>query len=200
MEKKIEIRKFKAFFKQQSLRYLKRPETALEFPSPKLFFKSPYYLENKIEFDALSERYAAKIKAAKTAPLYIAACTESGYGLFADAAIKKDDFIAQYSGIIEEAKDEAKQIDGKWTTDYAWDYPDAVPGFPPLQINAFSAGNISRFINHSFEPNVLVEHCLLDDGWCIFFIAARDIKKDEQIFADYGDDYWTSEAREYSIL
>lgn len=61
-----------------------------------------------------------------------------------------------------------------------------------LVINARRKGNATRFLNHSCKPNI--KH--IDVFICrdrlpvIAFFALTDIKKDSQLFVDYGQGYW----------
>lgn len=52
-------------------------------------------------------------------------------------------------------------------------------------IDGAVGGNISKYINHSCDPNLEVE---ITDGR-IYFLALRDIQKDEELSYDYAYDY-----------
>ena len=55
-------------------------------------------------------------------------------------------------------------------------------------------GNASKFINHSCNPNLIIVPVFMEhnDHRCphLALFALRDIKMDEQLTVDYGDDYW----------
>lgn len=162
---------------------------------------STYYIDNIDEFNNLEKRYGEQLKNHYPAPLYVKKTdNEIGYGLFSDKPMKKDDLVGQYIGIVQEASaynDSNEDI--STGTEFAWDYPDEVPGLPLLEINAESAGSILRFANHSFIPNLKVEHAVIGNEWMIFFVLNTDVDTDTQLFCDYGDDYWSADFREVVI-
>jgi hypothetical protein len=163
--------------------------------------KSTYYINNYEEFNNLEKKYGEQLKNYYHAPLYVKKTDdEIGYGLFADKSLIKGDLIGQYTGIVQEASayDDSNE-DISAGTEFAWDYPDEIPGLPPLEINAGNAGSILRFANHSFMPNLRVEHAVIGNEWMIFFIADMNIDADTQLFCDYGDDYWSVDFREVVI-
>jgi uncharacterized protein len=101
----------------------------------------------------------------------------TGLGLFATEPIKKRAFIVDYSGrkiTTEEAdKLEARgnrylyEINGRWT------------------IDGTSRRNLGRYANHSCRPNA-ESHTI---GHRVFLRAIKNIKPDDEITYDYGDDY-----------
>lgn len=98
-----------------------------------------------------------------------------GDGLFARTAIKKGDFVLEYTGakIPTKIADDSPsrylfEIDEDWTLD------GPVPG------------NTAGYINHSCEPNVEAE---IEDGR-INIYATRDIAAGEELGIDYGDEYY----------
>ena len=163
--------------------------------------KSTYYMDNYDEFIHLEKEYGEQLKNYYHAPLYVKKADNNiGYGLFADKSLIRGDLIGQYTGIVQEAStyDDSNE-DISTGTEFAWDYPDEIPGLPPLEINAGNAGSILRFTNHSFMPNLRVEHTVIGNEWMIFFVADMNIEADTQLFCDYGDDYWSADFREVVI-
>jgi SET domain-containing protein len=59
-----------------------------------------------------------------------------------------------------------------------------------FSVDAKKAGNFSRFVNHSGNPNINVFYHNTDGIWYAVFIANTFIKKDEQLFVNYGSSYW----------
>ncbi len=160
--------------------------------------KSSYYIENKEEFDDLAGRYGPDIDRSAMAPIYIRKIDETiGYGVFADRDICREDFIGEYAGVV--------QISGKYThcfksdkgyeSDYSWYYLDNLDKSPALEINARLEGNEMRFVNHGEIPNLRVEHTLYRGQWVLFFTAAVDIGKDDQLLISYGEAYWDPACR-----
>ncbi len=193
--KKDEILKF---FRDQHIVYLKRTQIGWE-PLRKMNLEnSPYYLENKELFQELSTRYHEDIEKGNLAPVYIKRINEKlGFGVFAADEIKKDDFIGEYAGVVQiPEKDAGEEVEkGGYESDFSWYYLDKIEGGPELEINGRFEGNEMRFVNHSDNFNVDVEHTIHDGHWIIFFKAARDILKNEQLFISYGDDYWDEDCR-----
>ena len=98
-----------------------------------------------------------------------------GYGLFAQCAIARGDFILEYTGkkIPTPLADTLTsrylfEIDEEWTID----------GSP--------RSNTARYINHSCDPNTEAE---IDEGH-IMIHARRSIRKGEELTIDYDTEYF----------
>jgi len=206
-EETLKLNKFeskndiKSLFGNLNLRYLESNEILFPDLKNSNMRISNYYLENSGEFIYLEEKYGEKLKNKIHAPVYIKKIDENmGYGLFAAQSLKADDLIGEYTGMVQEAfhlDPSDKETSAK--TEYAWDYPDNIPGLPPLEINARYAGGVLRFVNHSFHPNLRIEHAVIENEWKIFFVADENIEADAELFVDYGDAYWAVESREIII-
>ncbi len=188
-------------FSNLNLRYLNNNEmvfSGINTPDKRV---SKYYLDNYDEFIYLEEKYGEKLIKKLIPPTYIKKVNDLiGYGLFAAEPLKADDLIDEYTGIVQEAfhfDPSIKETSAK--TEYAWDYPDDIPGLPPLEINARYAGGVLRFVNHSFHPNLRIEHAVIENEWKIFFVADENIEADTELYVDYGDAYWAVESREIII-
>lgn len=98
-----------------------------------------------------------------------------GKGLFAGEKIKKDAFIAEYTGRkITTAEADASKSRYIFELDDDW----SIDGVPEL--------NIAGYINHSCEPNAEADTV----GGHIFISALRDIAAGEEITMDYGKEYY----------
>ena len=191
------------FFRQNGLVYLKRSRVAWRPLLSMDLSERDYYLENQAFFDEVYERYAPLIKKSRMAPLYIREVdAKVGYGVFADRQLKKDTFIGEYTGVIQKAEEEAgRELDaGGFESDYSWYYLEELEEAPTLEINGRFEGNELRYVNHGDEPNVDVEHVLIDGHWVLFFKAARDIQADEQLLISYGEAYWEDGWRDLKDL
>jgi SET domain-containing protein len=193
---KQEIRKL---FEDLGVTYLSRTRVDWEPLLEKRLDRSPYYIENRQEFVDLTRRYGPEIERAAMAPIYIRKIDDTiGFGVFAARAIREGDFIGEYAGVV--------QVSGKYTrsfkadrgheSDYSWYYLDKVEKAPHLEINGRLEGNEMRFVNHGEEPNVMVEHTLCRGQWVLFFVAAADIRKDQQLLISYGEAYWNKDYRD----
>jgi hypothetical protein len=143
----------------------------------------PYY-------NFVSSWYAFPLANKQQAATYIQWVSDQvGYGLFADQDIPKGSFIMEYAGEVV-----------KYTYDstWAWTYPGR-EGFWHSEVlftlDARVYGNEARFANHAEDPNVGIERVYYDNAWRLIYVAARDIKKGEELFIHYGHGYWTSRKR-----
>jgi SET domain-containing protein len=187
------------FFQQQNVKYLERTRIGWEPLLTMRLDTTPYYLGNKELFQEISCRYQEDIEKCRMAPLYIKQINQKlGYGVFAADDIPKDAFIGEYSGVVQvPAANAGRKIrDGGFESDFSWYYLDQPEGVPELEINGRLEGNEMRFVNHSDNFNVDVEHTLFKGHWIIFFKAARTIQKDEQLLISYGEQYWGDQYRE----
>ena len=166
--------------------------------------ESPYYLDNKEEFDLLYKNYHKKIEEAYMASVSICRVSEDvGYGLFAEADLKPGAYLSEYAGLVQPGEDlivDAESAEESYDTDYTWDYPDAWYEDVLYEVNALNMGNELRYINHSFEPNLIVEHTLVDNRWVIFFVAQQFIPAGVQLTVDYGEEYWSGGFRELILF
>ncbi|MEW6079423.1 MAG: SET domain-containing protein-lysine N-methyltransferase [Thermodesulfobacteriota bacterium] len=191
------------FFENLGVIYLSRTRIDWEPLMQMNLRKSPYYIENRKEFDYLARRYGADIDRAAIAPIYISRIDKTiGYGVFADNDIREGDFIGEYTGVVQISGKHTRcfKADSGHESDYSWYYLDKLDKAPPLEINGRLEGNEMRFVNHGQEPNLLVEHTLYRGQWVLFFIASRDIKKDEQLLISYGEAYWDEEYRDRQAI
>jgi len=122
--------------------------------------------------------------------------------VFAAEDINETDFIGEYAGVVQigDSYEDWTDTSKGYETDFTWYYLDNIKGGPTLEINGRLEGNEMRFLNHGSEPNVSVEHTLLNNQWVLFFTADRDIKKDEQLLISYGEAYWEDGYRYLSDL
>lgn len=183
-------------FREQNVTYLTDYQYLIPFPDGLELDQSPYYLDNIEEFETLTTRYGEEILNNVVIDSYIKESEGKGLGLFASGTIKKDSFIGIYLGVVKESEEFVHYDESGFDTDYAWDYPDEVEGLPLMEIDAKPAGNELRYINHGIEPNLSVEHTLVNNRWYIFFIANRDIEENEELLVSYGEAYWDTDYRE----
>ncbi|MFZ5564084.1 MAG: SET domain-containing protein-lysine N-methyltransferase [Thermodesulfobacteriota bacterium] len=180
-------------FETAGVTYLPRTRVDFEPLFSVRLDRTPYYRANREEFELLAATYGADIRNAVKAPLYIRKVDDAiGLGVFAAARIQKDTFVGEYTGVVQIAgRDEVCfAAECGYESDYSWYYLDRPRGIPELEINGRREGNEMRFVNHGEPPNIKVEHTLIDGHWVLFFVAGRDIEKDEQLLVSYGSQYW----------
>lgn len=168
---------------------------------------SPYYIDNREEFETLNFDYKDKIEEAWMADVIITlVSSDVGYGLFAGADLNPGDLLAEYAGVVQPGEDLVLDPDNAvrppegFETDYTWDYPDAWYEDLLFEVNGGKMGNELRYINHSFEANLAVEHTLINNRWVIFFVAQQFIKTGSQLTVDYGEEYWSGGFRELILF
>jgi len=113
-----------------------------------------------------------------------------GNGLFAKQNILEGSFIGEYGGVIRKPN---AQLDK--SNSYCFDYPLNFFVSTKLLIDAQLCGNITRFINHSYKPNLISTMAFYNGVNHIVFLANRDIEKGEELRYDYGPNYWSERDR-----
>ncbi len=162
--------------------------------------RTSYWRRNRDEFAALTERYGREIAEGRIAPVTVRPAGEGrGLGLFAAADLEEGTFVGEYAGLIRRAGSTRPRPlpDGGFASDYAWSYPRLRWFSPSLDVDARTAGNALRFINHSFHPAAEADHTALpDEPWTIFFRLIRPVSAGDEITIDYGEEYWAGGYRE----
>lgn len=138
------------------------------------------------------KKFTDAIKTGYEAPLYVKYVNAKlGYGAFADAPIKEHDIVGEYTGQLID-QETAVQLPQEKTS-YLMASGNFYPGYnypEELYIDAAKAGNFTRFVNHSYDPNVKTK--VVYDGalWHVLFIAAKKVEQDKQLLVNYGPGYW----------
>jgi SET domain-containing protein len=107
-----------------------------------------------------------------------------GYGVFAGKTIPDLGYIGEYTGLVRKRK-----FWGDSSNDYVFGYV-AGPDETPWVIDAKNMGNFTRFINHSYEPNLTSRWVISEAVGHIILFANRLILPGEQLTYDYGPYYW----------
>jgi len=191
------------FFKANGLVYLERTRVKWHPLLSMDLSKRDYYIGNKEYFEETGQKYAYLVEKSYVAPVYIKKIgNKVGYGVFAASELEKDEFIGEYTGVIQKAEEESGRElnEGGFESDYSWYYLEEIKQAPSLEINGRFESNELRYVNHSTRPNIDVEHLLINGYWILFFKAARKIKKDEQLLIDYGEAYWEDGWRQLKSL
>uniref|UniRef100_A0A7E4VZH9 SET domain-containing protein n=1 Tax=Panagrellus redivivus TaxID=6233 RepID=A0A7E4VZH9_PANRE len=114
-----------------------------------------------------------------------------GFGLFARATIQKNRFIGSYVGELY-----VRSVFTKFADEHPYYYMVRPQLFKqPVLIDALNFGNYTRFINHSCRPNVFTKNIYAGSNKLLpypSFFASRKINEGEQIFLDYGPEYFAS--------
>jgi SET domain-containing protein len=111
---------------------------------------------------------------------------DAGLGLFAKKNFKKGDKIVEYKGRIQTWKEAVKE---NWENPYLF-WINAKTVINPIKSNTAMA----HYANDARGPGKVkglrnnAEY--QTEGNRCFIFATRDIKRYEEIFVDYGDEYW----------
>lgn len=104
-----------------------------------------------------------------------------GLGLFARTRLRKGDVIGHYTGrrLTEEEANSEPYVNSRYLVWICKDWYLDAQG---------NEGNYTKYINHSPEPNA---ELLTNTRWKVALIQAMTrIEPREEIFFDYGDEYW----------
>ncbi len=184
------------------------PENLPPAHESSLFKKnSSFFLDNWKKYGSLVEQgYEADVEIK-----YIA--EEKFYGCFARSTIKKGDLIGLYAGEIWELQELNHVLEEKYNKthpslcadqlqSYRWHLPYEHPNNRAKKyvVDAFACRNCTAFINHSDSPNCSGVYASEGRYWYILYIADKTIEAGEQLFSDYGKEYWENRKDEKKIL
>jgi len=102
--------------------------------------------------------------------------SSAGLGLFAEAPVKKGDWIIEYVGKIILGK---KEVEDYPANKYLFEINSA------RMIDGSARSNTARYINHSHRPNCEVEIVAKR----VFIKAIKNIAAGEEFTYDYGKEY-----------
>lgn len=176
-------------------------ETLLKFRFlPKLAFETPEdkneilvrgldkWKKNGISLEAqkLGASFREQIETSYIAAVSIGKINEQvGYGLFAEEEIKKGSYVGEYTGIVRKND----RLYFETLNNYCYEYPVLDDIGRSFVIDA-TEGNLARFINHSFTPNLKPVHVFYEGFYHLIFLAMQTIEKGQQLSYDYGRNYW----------
>ena len=132
-----------------------------------------------------TERFAAQVEAGHAVCAGVLPIGDAGFGAFAVEDIPAGSMIGEYAGEILDANglDERKG--------YYFSFPVTPPNLMwKMFICAQAGGNITRFINHSWDPNVSHVRVDTEQSAHVVYKADRDIRRGDQLLIDYGIGYW----------
>ena len=190
-------------FTRRGLVYLDRSRIADPRISARDWGTSPYYTANQPEFERLTGQYGEALRRGFRSLLEVRdAGSGVGLGLFAGTNLAVGDLVGEYTGVIQESGDAPpdQKVDGHYLSDYAWNYPDELSDGTEFEINALLEGNELRFANHSVQPNMTVDHTLVDGIFVTFFRVVVPVTQGDQLTVDYGHEYWEGGFRDLRDL
>lgn len=126
-------------------------------------------------------------------PISVFRTEKKGFGIRAEADIPPETFLIEYVGEVLNNKQFEKRA-AKYSKQKNRHYY-----FMALRSNAVIdatvKGNISRFINHSCDPNAMTQKWTINGELRVGFFSIRRIKKGEEITFDYQYQRYGKEAQ-----
>ncbi len=134
----------------------------------------------------LGARYIEKIQASYIPEVSVRMVGEEvGYGLFAEEEIEAGAYVGEYTGIV-------RKNDRRYTeplNNYCYQYPVPDHIGRDYVVDA-TQGCLTRFINHSYTPNLRPVHVFYEGYYHLIFLAIKRIEKGAQLSFNYGKNYW----------
>lgn len=106
-----------------------------------------------------------------------------GKGIFADENIKKNQFIIEYVGEIINHNEMIKRMTQYASLGNPHQYIMAVE--KNIFIDSTQCGNIARYINHSCDPNCIVDKWQVNGLTCMGIFATKNIPQGDELTYDY---------------
>jgi hypothetical protein len=132
----------------------------------------------------LGEKYRHEIETEYLAPVVVKMVgPDIGQGLFAKESIPEGAYIGEYIGIVR-TNHSLSPI-----SDYCFRYPVPDSIGRDFVVDAI-CGNLTRFINHSFKPNLIPKYAYVNGFYHLVFFAGEPIVKGTQLTYNYGRHYW----------
>ncbi|MCB1112655.1 MAG: SET domain-containing protein-lysine N-methyltransferase [Chlamydiales bacterium] len=155
----------------------------------KVIRECPLMIKNKVtghEQRELGQKYSEMIASGRTKKLTIKWIDSViGFGVYSQELIQPGEYIGEYTGLLRQTRRNSHDFNA-----YCFHYPTRFWSLNYYIVDAQNEGNITRFINHSDEPN-LEPFGVYDRGLLhLVLISNRQIPPNTQLTYDYGDDYW----------
>jgi len=148
-----------------------------------------------IESQELGTKFIKKINDAYIPDVSIRWMNDSlGYGLFAEENLDAWRYVGEYTGIVR--KNNRRYLEP--LNNYCYEYPVQDHIGRSFVIDA-TQGNLTRFINHSFKPNLMPIHVFYEGFYHLIFLSLRPIEKGEQLCYNYGHTYWYTREKPIEI-
>ncbi len=139
----------------------------------------------------LGHYYAEGIRGGVPLDLSIAWIDESiGYGVWTNRPIAAHAFIGEYTGFVRK-----RRFWGRWKNLYCFDYTVGRGKSTSIVIDCQDGGNHTRFINHSYHPNLELVSVYCDGMIHVILYAKTAIPAGTQLCYDYGVDYWAKRGK-----
>ncbi|KAG5451937.1 Histone-lysine N-methyltransferase nsd3 [Clonorchis sinensis] len=149
--------------------------------------------------DCGNRRFAQMLLTPETDRVTLFRTVNRGFGLKANKSFKSGDLVTEYVGEIITLDDANKRILEALGPNALANISSSRKGFQPLAetylarlssdldfvVDAHKQGNLSRFINHSCEPNLLADSWLTGEKPHVGLFALKTIAPNEELTVDY---------------
>eukprot|EP01108_Squamamoeba_japonica_P001804 TRINITY_DN1808_c0_g1_i2.p1 TRINITY_DN1808_c0_g1~~TRINITY_DN1808_c0_g1_i2.p1 ORF type:complete len:373 (-),score=87.17 TRINITY_DN1808_c0_g1_i2:72-1190(-) len=142
--------------------------------------------------DAVDRLRALRSSAAVDERLVVAVCDDQvGFGVFANCALQKDEFLSAYRGAVVRTP---QSVEERVERHYAFgmelfDVDGLCGGTSVFHVDGEHWRNVTPLINHSRTTNLRGEWLLFGGFIQFVLFAAREIEKGEQLCYSYGDSW-----------
>lgn len=150
----------------------------------------PVDLSTRVGRLTLAKLYGEKIRSGSIADVYIADAGAMGLGLYARNTIKRGEFIGEYAGQIVPRTPSVLERGYSFGLRPPFAEVTSPTKLSNYVIDASEKGNVTRFINSSETPNAEAYYMFIDGYWRVVFVAKQQINPGEQLFVNYGKNYW----------
>jgi uncharacterized protein len=134
----------------------------------------------------LGKRFIGNIEASWIAPVSVRYLgKELGHGLFSEGDLDVGSYVGVYTGLIR--KNDRRYFEP--LNDYCYQYP-VLDGLGRNYVIDATSGHLTRFLNHSDQPNVDPVYAFHEGFYYLIFLTMRCIEKGEQLTFNYGQNYW----------
>jgi uncharacterized protein len=113
-----------------------------------------------------------------------------GYGVWTNQPIAASAFVGEYTGLIRK-----RALWGRWNNLYCFDYTTGPWKSTSHVIDSQGCGNHTRFINHSFDPNLKLVSVYYKGMMRVILYALANIPANTQLCYDYGQEYWAKRGK-----
>lgn len=114
--------------------------------------------------------------------LVIRKTVNKGYGLFIEESCRKGEFVVEYAGV---ALDRYK-FERSCLRDVSVNRSYIMTLTPNILIDASERGSLARYVNHSCDPNCVVDRWTVNGVVRLGIFGKRDIEQGEELTIDYG--------------
>lgn len=180
---------------QQKLGFTYLPQLAFESPQEETLVREKGFSKERNQeitplAMTLGAQYKNQIEAAYMPPVSLHYVEESvGYGLFAADEIPPNTYVGEYTGIVR--RNDRTYFEP--LNNYCYEYPVLDEIGRSYVIDA-TQGHLTRFINHSYTPNLKPIHVYHEGLFHLIFLSLVTIPKNTQLTFSYGRNYWNLRA------